>query len=297
LKLGLIENIRINRCIDFAERSNFSEFVLPLYARRQETKDRLKTLVKGTREYNDTKKDDIFYKLILNNAYGKYAQNPRKFKECFITDTDEQPGLDCDGCLKGIVKQDGWHTPKKGVAFRCMSWGPLPHFKCDDYWIWQRPQDKLRFNNVATAASITGAARAVLMEAIATADDPIYCDTDSVIARNLGHLPLHDSELGAWKIEHGLDEIIIAGKKLYACKVAGVPDGHKDRIKVKSKGVSGLSWRDLERALNDEMIEILSNSLTLDRYGGARYMRRNVRATAKQGKTNRLVTRAKGLRA
>lgn len=297
LKYNLIENVNILRCIDFPDRSNFSEFVLPLYARRQETKERLKTLTPGTREYNDTKKDDIFFKLILNNAYGKYAQNPRKFKQCFITDTDEQPPLDCDGCLKGFPKADGWHTPPRGVNFRCMSWGPLPHFKCAEYWIWHRPQEHLRFNNVATAASITGAARAVLMEAIALAEEPIYCDTDSVIARNLGPLKLHNSELGAWKVEHGIDEIIIAGKKLYACKVAGIPDGHKDRIKVKSKGVAGLTWHDMERALKDEMIEILSNSITLDKYGGARYMRRNVRATAPQGRTNRLVTRAERLRA
>src|SRR5581483_5077156 len=296
-KYDLIERVKINWCIDFEERSDFSKFVLPLYAKRQETKTRLKTLTPGTREYNDTKKDDIFFKLILNNAYGKYAQNPRRFKECFITDPECEPENDCTGCVEGWTKTDGWHVSPEGNNYRCISWGPLPHFKCAEYWIWQRPQTHLRFNNVATAASITGAARAVLMEAIALADDPIYCDTDSVIARNLGPLPLHDSDLGSWKIEHAIDEIIVAGKKLYACKVAGVPDGHKDRVRIKSKGVSGLTWRDLERALNDEMIEIYSNSLTLNRYGDNFYMRRNVRATAAHGKRNRLVTRAKRLRA
>lgn len=297
LKYDLIENVRVNWCIDFAERSDFSRVSIPLYAKKQADAIRLKTLTMGSREYNDCKKDYMFDKFLLNTGYGKFAQNPRKFKECFITDPELEPPEDCKGCLERWKKENGWHENPEGGSLKCMSWGPLPHFKCDDYWIWQRPTPRLRFNNVATAASITGAARAVLMEAIALADDPIYCDTDSIIARGLNGLNLHDTELGAWKIEHGIDEILIAGKKLYACKVAGFPDGHADRIKIRSKGVAGLTWRDLERAIDDEMIEMLATGTTMNKYGEQFYMRRNVRATVARGNHNRLIKRRERLRA
>lgn len=149
------------------------------------------------------KAGEIFAKLLLNSAYGKFGQNPEHY-------FDYQ-----------IIPEDG-------------------EFPDDENWeiyyaengqpsIWRRNSNSQAFYDVATAASITGAARAVLMRAISAAKRPIYCDTDSIICESLD-LELHDSELGKWKLEAKGNACAIAGKKLYALR-----DGRK-YVKVASKG-------------------------------------------------------------
>jgi len=250
LDLGLIENIKIHSYIDNAELSDFSNFVLPLYEKRQETKRLLKALKEGTAEYAEAKREDIFTKLLLNNAYGKFAQNPRRFKENVITapDAEAPEGYNC----------------------------PVPAYLCEDYAIWQRPSPRRRYNNVGTAASITGAARAVLLRAIASSEDAIYCDTDSLICKNLTGVELHPQNLGAWDIEAEFSEVIITGKKQYACRIAG----QENKFKIRSKGVSGLTWADFEKMLDGQIIETISMAPTLTKTGKQIYMPRNVRATA-----------------
>lgn len=251
LELDLIENVKINAYIDNAERTDFSKFVAPLYEKRQETKRLLKTLEENSTAWNEAKKDDIFTKLLLNNAYGKFAQNPRRFKESFITEPD---------CIPDAA---GWESIV------------LPHFQCADYWIWQRPSPRRKFNNVGTAASITGAARAILMRAIAGATDPIYCDTDSLICRSISGVPIHAAELGAWDLEAEFSEVLIAGKKLYACK-----DAKTGKTKVKSKGAAGLTWGQMLAILDGEIISSINPAPTLLKTGQQFYMQRSIRATA-----------------
>lgn len=254
-RYSLIGDIDIINCVDCSAFTDFSAFVNPLYNRRQETKALLRKLPEGSFEYNEAKKNDIFLKLILNNAYGKFAQNPRNYKETYITNHGERP-------------------PEDETGF-----GDMPVFDSAEYDIWERPQEKLRFNNVATAASITGAARAVLLEAIQNADDPVYCDTDSLICRGISGVTIDPVLLGAWDIEKEIDEIIVCGKKLYAYKVHGLPDGHKKRVVVRSKGASGLTWEKMMRILDDQIIESISSGVTLTKRGQQYYMKRNIRAT------------------
>lgn len=254
LDLGLIDNVKIKSVIDCAERSTFEKFVVPLYEKRQETKGLLRALKSDTPEYQEAKREDIFTKLLLNNAYGKFAQNPRRFKESFIT-------------LPDAPTPEGFEIP-------------IPAFECDEYWIWQRPSPNRRFNNVGTAASITGAARAVLMRAIANADDPIYCDTDSLICKNLSNVEIHQKNLGAWDIEAEFSEVIVTGKKQYACRMKGVEAGHKDEFKIRSKGVSGMVWNDFLRMLDGDVIEMMNKAPTFTKTGKQFYMSRKVRATA-----------------
>lgn len=264
LRYGLIDNVQIRHCIDCAERTDFRKFVEPLYERRQLVKKAMPELKalhgENSPEYKTAKKDDLFFKLILNNAYGKFAQNPRRFKECYITDPGNYPEAEEDD----------------------NSWGALPAYECETYWIWERPIKTLRFNNVATAASITGAARAVLLDAIHRASDPIYCDTDSLICRALP-CEIDATKLGAWKLEKNLESVLIAGKKLYAYQDADLPTGHKDKIKVRSKGTAGLTWRDLQRILDDEIISIVNKAPTLTKLGQQHYITRRIRATASKG--------------
>lgn len=260
LELGLINRVKIKAVIDCKERSDFSLFVNPTYEARQETKTTLKKLAsegrKNSAEYIEAKKDDIFLKLLLNNAYGKFAQNPKRFKESYITEPGEKP-------------PEGYEDVK------------FPHFENEIYAIWQRPAPHTRFNNVGTAASITGAARSILMRAIAGAVDPIYCDTDSLICKSISGVEIDPVKLGAWDLEAEYSEVIVLGKKLYSCKPLDYTVGQEDEIKVRSKGVSGLTWDHMERMLRDEVVTMTNRAPTLEKTGRQYYMTRQVRATAK----------------
>lgn len=269
-KYGLIANAKIWRTINCDKFSSFERTIVPLYDGRVATKAILKTLerqgLKGSYEYNETKKDDMIIKFLLNNMYGKFAQNPRRYKEHYITMPDECP-------------PDEWFKPKGWREDDIKNIMLLPSHECDEYWIWERPNPAYRFNNVGTAASITGAARSVLLEAIQNAVDPIYCDTDSLICKELRNVQIDGAKLGAWDIEQEFDEVIITGKKMYACKVKGKADGHKDRFKIRSKGVSDRQWDDYVRMLDGQVIEVLNKGITMKKTGEQFYMRRNIRAT------------------
>lgn len=155
------------------------------------------------KESND-KIGELFAKLLLNSAYGKFGQNPENFKDYIIRYPDE----------------------------------PLPDLDIWDLYIdtgyleiWEKPTPKPVYYDVATAASITSAARAMLLDALHSADTPIYCDTDSIICKQLNGVEIHPTNLGAWDIEAECDKIAIAGKKLYAA----FKDG--ECVKKANKGV------------------------------------------------------------
>lgn len=86
----------------------------------------------------------------------------------------------------------------------------------DNYIVWSKSSLDTSRYNVATGASITGAARSILLRGIATAKQPLYCDTDSIICKDLPLAKKDATELGAWKIEAEFDSAAIAGRKLYA---------------------------------------------------------------------------------
>lgn len=258
LKHGLIDNVKIHYVIDNEHMTTFEKFVLPLYQARQKTKPILAQLEAEGREesaeYLETKKDNIFLKLLMNNAYGKFAQNPRRFKEHYLTDFDEAP-----------PEGEGWGGDNI-----------LPDYISRDYAIWSRPLPRLRFNNVGTAASITGAARAVLMDAIARAEGAIYCDTDSIICRSLEGVFIDKEALGAWDLEAALTKVKIAGKKLYEYQKK---DG---KTKIKSKGTSGVTSSLMDRILAGESVTMPAKAPTINRTGTQLYIDRTIRATAKE---------------
>jgi len=265
-KLKLISNIKIHCCIDNNRFSTFEKFVLPFYDQRQEVKKALSRLKsegkEGTPEWDELKKDDIFLKLILNNAYGKFAQNPRNYKEHYITDPNSVPPEDP-------------YNP----------WPDFPKVMEDDYWLWERPNPTSRYNNVGTGASITGAARANLMETIHLSKGVIYCDTDSVICTGLPDVDLDKSRLGAWDIEREMSSVVIAGKKLYAYREI---DTAKEI--VKAKGASGLTYAKLMEILSPtydfETAPVISvaKGVTISKTGSQMYMTRRIRSTARKEK-------------
>ncbi len=145
------------------------------------------------------KAGEIFAKLLLNSAYGKFGSNPREYKDYVIGDC---PNDDYELYSAGVNRPS----------------------------IWRKATERLSFYDVATAASITGAARSVLMRALSVAKNPVYCDTDSIICEGLD-LELDESKLGAWKLEAIGDTVAIAGKKMYALR------NGSDYVKTASKGV------------------------------------------------------------
>lgn len=157
------------------------------------------------------KAGDIFCKLLMNSLYGKFAANPGGYREHMIVP------MEVIGGLEGL----GWQ-----FAGEFGPWGlaeaPLA-------------EERQRFYNVATGASITGYVRAKLWRAICGARGMLYCDTDSIACERAGDDLALSDQLGDWKCEGEFDRAGIGGKKLYIFR--GVADAAgKRQYKTASKG-------------------------------------------------------------
>lgn len=177
IETNTLKILDVHIVYEFLDCENFSDYILPLYKARLEAKA------------NKDKIADLFNKLLMNSAYGKYGQDGSNFEDFKITDF-------------GVIPEgDEWTT------YSDLETGQRVHFK---------PAPSESFYNVATAASITGYVRAFLWRHICGADTPIYCDTDSIICKSFnGEIGI---DLGQWEIEAELTELYIAQKKMYAVK-------------------------------------------------------------------------------
>lgn len=203
---------------------------------------------------------ETFAKLILNSAYGRFGINPFEFYDYHIQVQGDSRPIDTDG-------KSQWE----------------PYEKNNDFTLWRRKVNEVQkedeestamgFEDVAIAASITSAARAVLMLAIVQAKRPIYCDTDSLICEALGNVNISDTVLGAWKYEGCGNEIAIAGKKLYVLFNRGV------EVKSASKGVK-LTGPEIKRVAEGESIMWENDAPNFSLVGGARFVHRRAQSTA-----------------
>lgn len=191
-----LEDWRILSVTRFLDSVEFNDYVDHFYKMKSEAK-----------EQNDNA-SYIFAKLFLNSLYGKFAANPEKYDEYMVVSPRYIEAAEQDGY--GFNAEIGnWALVSK----------PLD-------------EEKHRFYNVATAASITGFVRAYLWRALKAVKTPLYCDTDSIACYDTGDLELDPEKLGAWDVEAVCDRGAIAGKKLYAFH-----DKDKDKWKTASKGV------------------------------------------------------------
>lgn len=184
---------------------------------------------------------ELFAKFMLNSAYGKFAQNPESYKDWLLA--QEMPEGD-------------WTLEKES----------------GEYCFFSKPTTRHSYYDVAIGASITSAARAVLLEALFNAKNPVYCDTDSIICENLTNVEIHDSKLGAWKLEGVGDSVAIAGKKMYA-----VMNG-KECVKYASKGAH-LNPKEIIRLANGDIIKWQSSAPTFSLLKEASFIERNIGAT------------------
>lgn len=185
---------------------------------------------------------ELFAKLVLNSSYGKLAANPEKYYDyqfCLDNEKDIEEGWE-------LYEDWGW------------------------FLVLRRPSALREFSffDVATGASITGAARATLLEAIHKAKTPLYCDTDSIIAESLD-MPLHSSRLGAWKTECEADRAIIIEKKLYCLTK------NNQAIKKANKGVA-MQLKDFISVIRGGVFEYERLAPTFQRDGSAVFINRKI---------------------
>lgn len=276
LETGTLQIKRVYETVWFKQMASFDTFIDHFYAKRLEA---------------SANKDEIrklFYKLVMNSSYGKFAQDPRKY-EGWIFDPENIPTpLLCETCHERHVKklepeqcnrcQSGTHDP----------YGWYLHTEQHGKHLYARPQRLYNgsgFFNVACAASITSAARASLLRGIRSSSRPVYVDTDSVICEHLDAV-LSDTALGAWKLEFEADRVCVAGKKLYAVFNEG------ECIKKASKGVR-LTGEEIERICLGETIEYANPVPKFKLNGDVEFINRKIKRTGKDVTENdKLETRA-----
>ena len=140
--------------------------------------------LKQEADAKDDKIGRLAYKYLLNSGYGKYATDPRKFKNYrFSVLGDFIPDMTLEG-----------------------DYGDLTLWSESTY-------NGEGFFDVAVSASITGFVRAYLWRAICASKRPLYCDTDSLLCAKFGGKK--GANLGDWEKEATITRAYIAGKKLY----------------------------------------------------------------------------------
>lgn len=217
--------------------------------------------------------DELFAKLTLNAAYGKFGSNANEFKQWYIYDSQ------ADWEEKEAFERWRESHPviKGGKDGKAISRGAeLVHFE-GRFEIWQAPAPSDRgFFDVAVAASITSAARSVLLRAIHGATRPLYCDTDSLICIDLKNVTIDETALGAWKNEGTTDCIYIAGKKMYSCILDQLDKKGKPKIKLASKGAQ-LKHDDIVKLCGGEIIHWKSDAPNFKMSGDTKFVARNIR--------------------
>jgi DNA polymerase type B, organellar and viral len=215
LEHNAISNIKIREVHRFPQTISFKDYIEHHYHSRMEADAR------------GDKAGKIFGKYFMNSLYGKFGSNCENYSEYVIATEDSIQGWRD----KGYIEYQDW-----GAGKTLMERPPREEDLEDITSRW-------RYYNVATSASITGFVRAFLFSSITKSSGVIYCDTDSIAARDVASLDFGKG-LGKWKDEGCFDRYSIAGKKLYAFHYSGkseVYDPKEEKNptwKIASKGVN-----------------------------------------------------------
>lgn len=255
METGALRDVEVINAIRFAGQRDFGIYVNHCYDNRK----RNRVLAREAASAGDKKltryyeTQTFFDKRYMTGLYGKFAANPENYGNFMCVPWNEKLGHGEEGYeFNGIL-------------------GP--------HALMRKPLDPWQehYINIATAASITSQVRAHLWRAIDGSDDPIYCDTDCVMARSAPHLPIGE-ELGQWNREGVAKEAYIAGKKLYYLK--GQFEGGK-REKMASKGVRP-DGKKIRAAAMGHVVETRSDAPTFTLKGNRRvyFQKRKIRMTA-----------------
>ena len=207
LSLDLVKTDKILNIFYTTEVINFEDYVDHFYD------------VRRVHKKLGDKLGEQIAKLFLNSLYGKFGANPENYNDFYIDEYNNK------------LIENGWNI----------------HTEIDDEkCLYIRPTSQRQYINVATAASITGAVRAMLIKGLHCVQNPVYCDTDSIICESTGDLTL-GTNLGEWDLEFLPTEAHIAAKKIYALSDA---NGNE---KISSKGFKA-SFNDVVRLVRGETI-------------------------------------------
>lgn len=274
IELGLISVKKIHSIQVCPLKMNFAEFVDHWMAEKVRCK-----------EAGD-KAGELFAKLMLNSAYGKMATDPTKFKDYYIVDNSEDDYDDFETWrenAKARAREYSDTFADEKTARRAYL-KLAPELVQDagrfEIWVCGAPDDRGYFD-VAIGASITSAARSILLRAIHACERPLYCDTDSLICEALSGVEIHDSKLGAWKFEGETDLLYVAGKKMYAAMGASLDKDGTRKDKIASKGAK-LSADDIAYVAMhpDEFLLWKSDAPNFKLDGRVEFIERKIRATA-----------------
>jgi hypothetical protein len=208
--------------------------------------------------------ESLFKKRLMNSLYGKFAANPDNYGNFMLVDWNEK--LDF---ATGGAQYDG----KRDYQFNGLLEGHAV-VRAD------LDKEQKRFLNVATSASITGQVRSKLWRAIHASHDPVYVDTDCIMARSA---TFHNNggiggELGQWNLEGVATKAFVAGKKLY-CLDGSFEKGKKQ--KTASKGAK-LTADEIKAVARGRTVEWENEAPTFTLAGkrGAYFQKRKIRMTA-----------------
>ena len=246
---GLLDIFEVQQALTCSRRMNFASFVQEYWDLRKEA------------ERQGDARSKLHFKLVLNSSYGRFSLDPEKLFEWRI--------------VVNQLPEDSLNSERYDAELSC--------YIRDGFDIYQRgpevtmlrrlvtdAQQQRALMNVATGASITGAARAKLLRGLVRADRAVYCDTDSVIARGL------DADLGGglgqWKIETSADRAAIAGKKMYAL-FQGM-----NCVKLASKGAK-LQPSQIIQVAQGQTVRWKNSAPTFSVAGRAVFIERNIRMT------------------
>lgn len=263
-KHGLIENVRNVSIYEFYETIDFQDYVDAWFERKENA------------DAEGDKAAKTVAKIMLNSLYGKMAQNPENYEDFAYVSRDDD--------LQQWYDDGGWRIYQNVPG-------------TDIVILWRKSLDPKRkmaeekglafdqlpiFYNIATGASITGFARAMLLDAINTVgtDKVLYTDTDSLAVMPGARTDLlrRDGALGSWEWEGRTKHFYLAGKKLYA---AHMTEGPKLGEKIASKGAK-LGYQQVrDMVVNNETVTWENEAPTFDIAGSARFMVRRIRPTAK----------------
>lgn len=269
MELGKCEIHRVLWASFAPMRTSFRTFVDEYYRLRQDANERGdKTAV-------------LHFKLVLNSSYGRFALDPRKLQEWAI-------------CANGFAPEPD--DTRNGQPYWDIERPWRPAFLGEDVTFWRRDLPRAEAErarmNVATGASITGAARASLFRALCNSERPVYCDTDSVLARVVG-VPMDDGakRLGLWTKEAEGTHAYLAGKKLYALADARLDATKEQReagkfvtvdgrrvpvLKMASKGVR-LTGDEIAAVARGEVVTWEAEAPSITIAGVQTHMKRRVR--------------------
>lgn len=272
-ELGLITVLKIHAVMICTAKMSFTEFVEHWGAEKERCKAA------------GDKAGELFAKLMLNSAYGKMATDPTKFKDYYIVDNSDDNYGDFEewrhaAKARATAYAETFNDEK---AARRAYLKLAPELVQDagrfEIWVCGAPDDRGYFD-VAIGASITSAARSILLRAIHSCDRPLYCDTDSLICEALTGVEIDDKKLGAWKFEGETDTLYVAGKKMYAAMGAIVEKDGRRKDKIASKGAQ-LSATDIAYIAEnpDKFLTWKSDAPNYKLSGEVKYSVRNIRAT------------------